>query len=168
MLSLLEKAGTSVWLVPLMTDKPVLAMFDPEQGQVIDRVEMPGVLMNGIHGIGELRVSGDKVYIVSWRFSYGVWTGFGYVDLKEKKFTPLKLPGGLNHGSSEVTLGSAGKLFLCSAEAAHQYDSQGKLIGAAFGKDEGRLLGVWRGQALLLKGDELRRGPLPRLSAQAN
>jgi hypothetical protein len=154
-------------LVPMAAEKTVLAVIDPEKGKVIDQVPMPGMALGGIYSAGDLQVAGDRAFIVCWRFSYGVWTqSFGCVDLKERKFTLLKLPSAIMH-ERRLALGTDGQLFLAGEEGTHQYDAQGKLVGPVFARGEGRLVGMWRRQALLVKGKELQRSALPRVTARA-
>jgi hypothetical protein len=163
-----DESGRKRLLVPMgaeQAEKATLAVIDAETGKVIDQIPLPGMpLGQGIYSVGDLQVVGDKVHMVCWRFSYGVWTqSLGCVDLKEKKFTLLKLPAGDLMGPN-VTIASDGKLFLTGHEGTHQYDAQGKLLGEIFRK-EGRLVGVWRGQALLVTENELHRSALPKIPA---
>ncbi len=165
-----DESGRKRLLIPMaaeQAEKATLAVIDAETGKVIDQVPLPGMpLGRGIYSVGDLQVVGDKVHMVCWRFSYGVWTqSLGCVDLKEKKFTLLKLPAGDLLGRN-VTIASDGKLFLTGHEGTHQYDGQGKLLGEIFRK-EGRLVGVWRGQALLVTENELHRSALPKVPAPA-
>lgn len=160
--------GSRRLVVPMAAEKTVLAVIDPEKGKVIDQIPLPGMPLSGIHSAGDLQAVGDKVYVVCWRFSYGVWTeSFGCVDLKERKFTLLKLPSNMMHGR-HLTLGTDGKFFLTGPEGTHQYDAQGKLLGSIFAKEAGQLVGVWKHQALLVKGKELQRSALPRVTARAD
>ncbi len=162
-----DAGGRQRLLIPMASEKATLAVIDAETGKVIDQIPLLGMpLGRSIFSVGDLQVVGDKVHIVCWRFSYGVWTqSLGCVDLKEKTFTLLKLPAG-EMRARNVTIASDGRLFLTGQEGTHQYDRQGKLLGEVFGK-EGRLVGVWRGQALLVNEKELHRSALPKVIAPA-
>jgi hypothetical protein len=152
-------------LIPIQEEKAILAVIDPEKGEVIERIPLPGMPMVGIHAAGDVQVFGDRAYVVCWRFSYGVWTErIGCVDLKEKKFTALKRSSPIM-GSRWLAAGADGKVFLTGADGTDQYDAKGKWLGSVFAK-EGELLGVWRGQALLVKDKELRRQDLARVTAK--
>jgi hypothetical protein len=156
-----EGAGQRL-LVPVGTDKAALAVIDPEKGKVVDQIAMPGISLGGIHTVGAIQVMGDKVFVVCWRLSYGVWTqSFGCVDLKERTCTLLKLPSRVLLHGQHLAMGPNGQQFLTSQEYTHQYDAQGKLVGSLFTKGEGRLVGIQKGLALLVKEKELVRVPLP-------
>jgi hypothetical protein len=155
-------------LVPMGAEKAVLAVIDPEKGEVIDRIPLPGMSMGGIHAAGDVQVVGDKAYVVCWRFSYGVWTeSIGCVDLKERTFTALKRPSALMQGR-HLVIGAGGKVFLAGSDGAAEYNADGKLAGSVFSKGEGELVGVWRGYAVVVKDKELRRPELPTATAKAD
>jgi hypothetical protein len=150
-------------IVPLASVKSVLAVIDPENGKVLDQVAMPGMPIGGNFSTGgALQVVGDKVFVLC----SGAWTvKFGCIDLKERTFTLLKLPP-QRQPDRHLTLGPGGRQFLTGQDGTHEYDAQGKLLGQVF-KDEGEMVGVWKGQALLVKDKELLRMALPPVAAKA-
>jgi hypothetical protein len=150
-------------IVPMASVKSVLAVIDPENGKVLDQVAMTGMPIGGNFSAGgALQVVGDKVFVVC----SGAWTvKFGCVDLKERTFTLLKLPP-QKLPDRHLTLGPGGRQFLTGPDGTHEYDAQGKLLGEVFGKDEGEMVGVWKGQALLVKDKELVRMALPPIAAK--
>jgi hypothetical protein len=141
-------------VAPLGSERPTLAVIDPEQAKVIDEVSLTGMTLGTIDTAADLKAVGNKVYIVSWRLQDGTWTeSFGCVDLIHRQFTLLKLPAGPIRGR-HLAVGAGGRIFLTSAEGTDQYDAEGKLVGPAF-SNQGEVVGWSLGDTLLVQGKVL-------------
>ena len=151
------KAGTKLYTT---TRDSRLLVIDLEKGKVVEEIKLPHLSVGAIH------VTQDKATVVGLRLGYGVWTNsVGQIDLKTKKFTPLKMPRELRQSSA---VGAAdGSLFLTDGTDNYQYDRAGKLVGPLAEKEAGRLIAVWQGKALLSKAKALKMLPLTRSTARA-
>lgn len=147
-------------------DKSGVTILDLGKGEVSDRIAAPEIRLGGMVCGTDFHAAGDKLYILCSRFSYGVWTdSFGYVDLKTRKYTGLKLPSHTMH-QTRLIPGPDGTLFLAGVDGVFQYDAGGKLRGTVLAKNEGRMLGVWSGNILIAQNEELQRVRLSQVAAQ--
>ena len=141
-------------------EKTELALFDMEKGKVIDRIPT-AYLRSYRQSEGQYHIVGDKAYVVTALYGYGVRysTSFGYVDLKTHKYHALPFP---MKGDSHTTLvsGPNGSLILAGQGEAFQYDADGKLAGTVLTKIAGTVVGVWNRQALVASNATLEFLPL--------
>jgi len=141
--------------------KAELTIVDMDQCKEIDRIATPKVRWD--HSGGDLRIVGDKAYILCMRFGYGVWTNsFGYVDLKKREYHALKLPRNNSNVLHASTLlrGSNGTIFLAVDGGVFEYDADGKLLGNVLAKCPGQVVGIHNRLALVAGESTLEFLPL--------
>lgn len=132
----------------------------------------------GHEWITGLQVVGDKAFIRSALNSYGIYfSELACYDLKAKKYTALRKESSFDRNEAishdrleELTLvdGPDGGVCLSAKGNVSQYDAEGRRIGEtplATG-DDGRLVGVWNGEALTAGKDSLRLTPLAKATAK--
>ncbi|HVS37889.1 MAG TPA: hypothetical protein VMS17_20185 [Gemmataceae bacterium] len=147
-------------------------VVDLEAGKVVAE------LRAGYDWFGGLQVIGDKAYVRSINLSYGINNPqFGFFDLKTKKYIDLKHPDAkitdhiIEKDFDQTTLVAGPDAGVCLAWKGnvYQFDADGKQIGVTpIDKDDGRLVGVWNGQALTLGADALHLTPLAKASAKGD
>jgi hypothetical protein len=109
-----------------------------------------------LYEIGSARIVGERAFVVRLLCSYGVWIvdDFGWIDLKTRKYTALERPRQLLHASGLVS-GPGGTLLLTAPEGTFQYDAEGKHLRTLTVKTGGRVVGLWRSQALVTDATSL-------------
>ena len=127
-------------------------------------------------------MAGDKAFLRSINLSYGINNAqFGWFDLKTKKYSGLKHPQADPSGRfdpkdhvaekdfDQVTLVAGPDAGICLTwkGTVYQFDADGRQVGQTplDKDDDGRLVGVWNGQALTAGKDSLRLTPLAKATA---
>ncbi|MCI0379905.1 MAG: hypothetical protein L0215_20170 [Gemmataceae bacterium] len=130
-------------------EKQGLVIVNLNTYQIIEHFPIKELnLTSGYHSVRDLRIQGDKAFMVCMRFSYGVWTdSFGYLDLKTRQFTSLKLPSNMMRNSGLV-LGPAGHCYLHGWDGVFQYDAKGNLLGQVHAKSSEHILTMWNGSVV--------------------
>jgi hypothetical protein len=162
----LGRSGKELF-ISAASDKDAVVVFDLAKGKVTDRIPASDLhySSSGEHPT-DLCFAEGKVYVLSSRLGYGVWTEkLGIVDLKTRKYTALKLPA-RSLQQPALVRGPHGSVFLTSLNGTYQYDASGKQSPTMISQDgshhaDGALLGVWQGKVLLADGPQLRQLPLP-------
>jgi hypothetical protein len=163
----LGRSGNRLF-VQVEAEKKGVAILDLDKGEVVERMAAAELRLGpDLMYVTDLHFTGDKVYVLCSRLSYGVWANsLGYVDLKTRKYTGLTLPGKLGQ-EPRLIAGPDGTMILASLDGAFQFDSASKLANTIPTRDGGRLLGVWNGRALISQKEELRLVRLPGVTAPA-
>jgi hypothetical protein len=167
-LSAYQKVGNLLYVADSVAMR--LKVVDLEAGKVVD--EMGG----GCEWYTGVQVVGDRAFVRLINLSYGINNPlFGVFDLKTKKYSDLKHPNatisdGINEKAfGDVTLvaGPDGGVCLGWKGKVYQYDADGRKVGETplAKDDDGRLVGVWNGQALTAGKDALRLTPLAKATA---
>ena len=111
--------------------------------------------------------------------SYGIDNPqFGWFDLKTKKYADLKHPDAkfsdrvaeTDFDKTTLVAGPDAGVCLAWKGTVYQFDGEGRQVGATplDKDDDGRLVGVWNGQALTAGKDSLRLTPLAKATAKSD
>lgn len=154
--------------VPIAGPKTGLGVFDLKAGKMIEAIPMPAMGYGSFYG--DVRQTGDRVYILGLRYGYGVWTNhFGYVDLKERKYVRVALPSRDLQGASLLAVDN-GALLLCGGGGCYRYGADGKLAGSVGPNavtTRTAVLGLWNGRAVRGAASALEIVPLAPQTARA-
>jgi hypothetical protein len=158
-------AGAKRLFVPLTGPKGGLGVIDLETHKLADVLPMPALRSNTF--FGDIHAAGDRVYSVGLRYGYGVWTTrFGYVDLKTRQYTALRLPRAVT--ASTLVPGPAGLMYLAGPNHTCAFDAKGNVT--SFRPQlpvQTKLLAFWQDNAVTVAGNRLTVAPLMELFVRA-
>jgi hypothetical protein len=160
-----QKVGNILYIADV--NRTDVRIVNLDAGKVLD------ALQGGYNWYTGMQIVGDRAFVRTVNLSYGINNPqIGYFDLKTKKYTALEHPGDQRFPHiqekdfDDVTLvaGPDGGVCLSWKGRVYQYDGEGRQVGATplTKDDDGRLVGVWKGQALTAGKDGLRLTPLAK------
>ncbi len=156
---LCQRVGQRLYVTNGSTNE--MLAIDLDKGKVSEKIALPGERLGGI------RVVGDKALLLDSRLGYGVlYNSLGELDLKTKKYSLRKFASRTGLTCS-LTTAPDGTLFVVEPHQAHRCEASGKLTALLPAKEPGRLVGFWRGSALVASGTELKVVALPKAIAPA-
>jgi hypothetical protein len=153
--------------------KSGLIVIDVQKNQIIDNIPF-----QMSYGLRQFHIHEGKALLVSHNHgAYGVWLYYAScVDLKTRKATTVMLPGQLESDAftfrgrgpePTVAVGPGEQFCLVGPTGVFRYDMQGKLIGQALPKTEGRVLTLWNRSAVIAGKDALEIVPLSFKTARS-
>ena len=171
-LSACQKVGKLLYVADSDLDRGV-KVVDLEEGTVQNCGN------SGYDWYTGLQVVGDKAFVRTINLSYGINNPlFGCFDLKTKKYTDLKHPNAKfsDHveqsafDAATLVAGPDGGVCMTWKGSVYQFDADSKQVGETplDKDDDGRLVGVWEGQALTAGKDTLRLTPLAKATAKGD
>jgi hypothetical protein len=150
----------------------VLNVIDVPQNKIIDSIPIEMA-----YGFQEFQIHNDRALLVSHNHgAYGVWIYHAScIDLKTRKATTLKVPAELGGDigvrgrfpQTALAVGPGDQFCVIGPSGVFQFDAQGKLIGQALPKTEGRILTLWNRSAVIAGKEALEIVPLSVKTARS-